>query len=400
MSLFECKTETNLFAVLLCVQEPPPIPPNNFKLHSSPFMAGRQTQSTNRIPPRPLPKPSEISAQPTRLASETFGSVTANSFYGSGSANGSATSKYFPQPIRDAANPASFFTRTNVYQAPDVPSEPDSPPVAKRMPDLPRHVVTQKRPHPAAENNEPIDLVSESEEEETEVPVAGPSRLANSQNGFAAGHDHPASSGQMTSSSHARHSSPPPHRGAKPQHRHQESRSSSTEAQLEGQTNHGDDPIEEYDDEKGKQRARMDPPMPSERPQPKQVRARMQDRNGVVHVVSNSLTSAETIKHPRKADADAFRFQPTEVHRNPRQEPFKSKSIGQVVEYHVNGKDYLTGISSLSLRNDGLVYGKKSFAFSRMTCLLVRIYNGRERVFPLNPLTLTAARSFRSTGTI
>jgi hypothetical protein len=203
---------------------------------------------------------------------------------------GSATSKHFPRhpprpPPRDAANPSSFF-RPNSYQAPSPShSEPDSPPPTKRMPDAPRHVVTQKRSHPAAVSNEPIDLVSESEEEEVNPPAAGPSRLANSQNGSVAEHLHPASSGQMTSSSHPRHSSPPPHRDTRPRHRHQESRSSSTETQV--WQKYREDPIEEYADEKGKHRARVEIPQPSERPQPKQVRARMQDRNGVVPAVSN-----------------------------------------------------------------------------------------------------------------
>ena len=206
---------------------------------------------------------------------------------------GSDTSKHFPQPPRDAANPSSFF-RTVSHQAPTLHnSEPDSsPPPTKRMPDLPRHaVVTKKKPRPAAANNEPINLISESEEEEIELPAAGPSRLAGSQDGSATEHFHPASSGQMTSSSHPRPSSPLRHRDTKPRYRHTESRSSSTETQL-GKT-HREDPIEEYADEKGKHRARAEAAKPSERPQPKQVRGRMQDRNGIVPAVSHQVTYSE-----------------------------------------------------------------------------------------------------------
>jgi hypothetical protein len=71
-------------------------------------------------------------------------------------------------------------------------------------------------------------------------------------------------------------------------------------------------------------------------------------------------------------------FQLTEVRRNPRHEPSNPKSLGKVIEYYFNGQDLRSSPTSLSLRNDSLVYGKKTFPLSRMTCLLVRI-NGDEK---------------------
>ena len=213
---------------------------------------------------RPGPSTRKASDATQRRAHETLPAVSAKSFY-----PGTVYSKHFPE--KDARNPNTFL--------PLPKPRPESPPPrlivapVNRPPPARGSPPARKNRHPAAE---PIDLVSEEDEEETpereeprktQMPVASGSRIVD----HASAAPPSQRPNNLTARNLAQHEMPSGQETAK--RKRGVSKSSSVDPQDNGR-----DDIEDFDDAAESETIRV-MPSPS-RSIVGTKKARMQDKNG------------------------------------------------------------------------------------------------------------------------